>query len=257
MNTNPPKTEGFGPAPFLPPPPSKAGKREDRYAALESIAAPKPPMQFLDQGRVEGDVPSIFTTPPVTGEVAASSFSSVDTSGNSFNGGTNSFGGMSTFSSQQQSFSTDFSTLPAAAAPSSGYPTAMVQQPTGFSQADGAGFQQAGPGFLAQNPPTAGLGGAFPQQQHSSGFPAPQPTAAAAGQGGFPPNQAQGGYKTLPNPHQNQAKESVMKLDSLFTDLDPLGTGKSKPYTDKKDFFAVKATPMMGSGGGAVSQESH
>ena len=47
-----------------------------------------------------------------------------------------------------------------------------------------------------------------------------------------------------------------MKLDSLFTDLDPLGTGKSKPYTDKKDFFAVKATPMMGSGGGAVSQES-
>ena len=32
-------------------------------------------------------------------------------------------------------------------------------------KADGAGFQQAGPGFLAQNPPTAGLGGAFPQQQ--------------------------------------------------------------------------------------------
>ena len=49
-----------------------------------------------------------------------------------------------------------------------------------------------------------------------------------------------------------------MKLDSLFTDLDPLGTGKSKPYTDKKNFFAVKATPMMGSGGGggAVSQDA-
>ena len=38
MNTNP-KPDGFRTAPFLPPPPSKGGKRDDRYAALESFGA--------------------------------------------------------------------------------------------------------------------------------------------------------------------------------------------------------------------------
>ena len=51
MNNNPPKSaDGFGTAPFLPPPPSKAVKRDDRYAALESIAAAQPPVQFMDAG---------------------------------------------------------------------------------------------------------------------------------------------------------------------------------------------------------------
>ena len=35
-------------------------------------------------------------------------------------------------------------------------------------------------------------------------------------------------------------------LDSLFTDLDPLGTGMSKPFVDKKDFFtASKKAPRL------------
>ena len=35
-------------------------------------------------------------------------------------------------------------------------------------------------------------------------------------------------------------------LDSLFTDLDPLGTGVSKPFVDKKDFFtASKKAPRL------------
>ena len=44
-------------------------------------------------------------------------------------------------------------------------------------------------------------------------------------------------------------------LDTLFTDLDPLGTGKSKPYTDKKNFFpTVKSSPMQAST--ALSRDS-
>ena len=44
-------------------------------------------------------------------------------------------------------------------------------------------------------------------------------------------------------------------MDTLFTDLDPLGTGKSKPYTDKKNFFPVsKGSPMMSAG--SLSRDS-
>ena len=40
---------------------------------------------------------------------------------------------------------------------------------------------------------------------------------------------------------------SGQDLASLFTDLDPLGTGKSKPFVDKKDFFSdSKTSPKMG-----------
>ena len=51
MNQNP--SSDFGPAPFLPPPPGKAGRRaEDRYAAFDSGPAPCPaparPAPFLD-----------------------------------------------------------------------------------------------------------------------------------------------------------------------------------------------------------------
>ena len=44
----------------------------------------------------------------------------------------------------------------------------------------------------------------------------------------------------------------------LFTDLDPLGTGKSKPYVDKKDFFSeLKSTsPKLGSMSNTDSRES-
>ena len=47
MNQNP--SSDFGPAPFLPPPPGKAGRRaEDRYAAFDSGPAPARPAPFLD-----------------------------------------------------------------------------------------------------------------------------------------------------------------------------------------------------------------
>lgn len=47
-----------------------------------------------------------------------------------------------------------------------------------------------------------------------------------------------------------QTTDVFGNLDSLFTDLDPLGTGKSKPYVDKKDFFVTKQSPI-GSGMGS------
>lgn len=43
--------------------------------------------------------------------------------------------------------------------------------------------------------------------------------------------------------------DSSMNVSSeLFTDLDPLGTGKSKPYVDKKDFFSElkSSSPKLG-----------
>jgi len=74
MNQNP--TGDFGTAPFLPPPPSKAGRRqEDRYAVFDQ----NPPQSqqnnqgfggtpFLDSG-ASGDssIPSIFSQPPSLG----------------------------------------------------------------------------------------------------------------------------------------------------------------------------------------------
>jgi len=52
-----------------------------------------------------------------------------------------------------------------------------------------------------------------------------------------------------------KAQGMIGPLDTLFTDLDPLGTGKSKPYTDKKNFFpTVKSSPMQAST--ALSRDS-
>merc|ERR1712079_78103 len=54
----------------------------------------------------------------------------------------------------------------------------------------------------------------------------------------------------------------VSSLDSnidvsseLFTDLDPLGTGKSRPYVDKKDFFSElkSSSPELGNMSSAES----
>jgi len=79
MNQNP--TSDFGTAPFLPPPPSKVGRRqEDRYAVFETVPQNQnPPQQqqssqgfggsaFLDSG-TSGDssMPSIFSQPPSLG----------------------------------------------------------------------------------------------------------------------------------------------------------------------------------------------
>eukprot|EP00095_Tigriopus_kingsejongensis_P005447 maker-scaffold224_size251237-snap-gene-1.43 protein:Tk05447 transcript:maker-scaffold224_size251237-snap-gene-1.43-mRNA-1 annotation:"hypothetical protein SINV_12471" len=38
---------------------------------------------------------------------------------------------------------------------------------------------------------------------------------------------------------------SESKPSGMFTDLDPLGSGKSKPFVDKKDFFSEKKSPTQ------------
>merc|ERR1719507_406432 len=46
---------------------------------------------------------------------------------------------------------------------------------------------------------------------------------------------------TTSSQHINGAASNASSgLAGLFTDLDPLGTGKSKPYMDKKDFFSAE-----------------
>merc|ERR1711936_126340 len=48
-------------------------------------------------------------------------------------------------------------------------------------------------------------------------------------------------------------KSGSQDLASLFTDLDPLGTGKSKPFVDKKDFFTDSKTAMKLTGASSDS----
>merc|ERR1712004_485798 len=100
-----------------------------------------------------------------------------------------------------------------------------------------------------------------PQQQISGGF---QDAA-------FPPQQQQQ-QQQQPVPPQQQIQQQQSQMVSsmetsgisnassggLFTDLDPLGTGKSKPYVDKKDFFSeLKSTsPKLGSMSNNDSRES-
>lgn len=159
MNQNP--ASDFGTPPFLPPPPSKVGRRqEDRYAVFDNVQSPRAPQNqnppqpqqnnqgfgntpFLDSG-ASGDssIPSIFSQPPSLGLS--------DT-------GSGMFGGMN----QQQ-------------------------------------------GMFGQPPQ---------QQQQQVAAPAPMSMGGAS---------------------KNSGSQD---LASLFTDLDPLGSGKSKPFVDKKNFF--------------------
>lgn len=175
MNQNP--TSDFGTAPFLPPPPSKVGRRqEDRYAVFDNVQSPRfpptqnppPPQQsnqgfgnapFLDPGS-SGDsgVPSIFSQPPSLG---------LSDTGSGVFGGINQAQGM-------------------------------------YSQ----------PGA---------------QQLPQVSAPAPQLTGAAP---------------------KNSGSQD---LASLFTDLDPLGTGKSKPFVDKKNFFNDSKAKLKMTG---VSEDS-
>ena len=48
-------------------------------------------------------------------------------------------------------------------------------------------------------------------------------------------------------------KSGSQDLASLFTDLDPLGTGKSKPFVDRKDFFTDSRTAMKLTGASSDS----
>merc|ERR1711892_459169 len=161
MNQNP--ASDFGTAPFLPPPPSKVGRRqEDRYAVFDNVQSPRFPQNqnppqpqqntqgfgstpFLDSGATgDSNVPSIFAQPPSLGLSDTGS-------------GSGMFGG--------------------------------INQSQGI------------------------FGQPVQQQQPQVAAPAPLPMGAAS---------------------KNSGSQD---LASLFTDLDPLGSGKSKPFVDKKNFF--------------------
>eukprot|EP00092_Neocalanus_flemingeri_P005657 GFUD01006092.1.p1 GENE.GFUD01006092.1~~GFUD01006092.1.p1 ORF type:complete len:633 (-),score=198.71 GFUD01006092.1:142-2040(-) len=161
MNQNP--ASDYGTAPFLPPPPSKVGRRqEDRYAVFDNVQSPRFPQTqnpaepqqntqgfgntpFLDSGAAgDSNVPSIFSQPPSLGLSDAGS-------------GSGMFGG--------------------------------INQSQGI------------------------FGQPVQQQQPQIASPAPKPTGAA--------------------PRNSGSQD----LASMFTDLDPLGSGKSKPFVDKKNFF--------------------
>merc|ERR1719402_1543426 len=79
---------------------------------------------------------------------------------------------------------------------------------------------------------TSGVSGVFSQPTSLIGS---QPTSLTG-----PP---QSGGRKMPS---MSGTSSGQDLASLFTDLDPLGTGKSKPFVDKKDFFSdSKTSPKM------------
>jgi len=74
--------------------------------------------------------------------------------------------------------------------------------------------------------------GVFPMESGNSLFSSPASAAAPA----VPSSQTQEAAQPSASGSQD--------LASLFTDLDPLGSGKSKPFVDKKDFFYDSKTKM-------------
>jgi len=155
MNQNP--ASEFGTAPFLPPPPSKVGRRqEDRYAVFDNVQSPRvpPASQSAQNPQGFGNAPFLDSGP--AGD-----------------------------SSMQSIFS----------------------QPSSLGLSESSAGPVSGGGM--------GAGGLFSQ-------PPPQQVV--------PPS----GSHTMAAPSTNSGSQD---LASLFTDLDPLGTGKSKPFVDKKNFF--------------------
>merc|ERR1719347_1030450 len=95
------------------------------------------------------------------------------------------------------------------------------------------------PASLAPSDNSSGMFGGLDQSQGMFGQPAPpQPQVAAP-----------------PPPARGAATKSSRSQDlaSLFTDLDPLGTGKSKPMVDKKDFFTDSKAKLKMTGASADS----
>merc|ERR1719422_2181257 len=98
-------------------------------------------------------------------------------------------------------------------------------------------------------PGSHGLGNAFGQNQQQFGNSAPGESMIPQKVQSISQNINAGGSG-------NDSKSA----GGLFTDLDPLGSGKSKPYMDKKDFFRAekeatspKLTGRKASNGGLSS----
>merc|ERR1712224_1038342 len=93
----------------------------------------------------------------------------------------------------------------------------------------------------------------MPGQQQTPGslMMTPTQTQAASLQtqnsGMFSPGPTQQQFQQQPQQRPNMGvPPKGSDLDSLFADLDPLGTGMSKPFVDKKDFFtASKKAPRL------------
>ena len=106
-----------------------------------------------------------------------------------------------------------------------------------FSQSSSFGDPMSGPASL---------------QTQNSGMFGPSPTQQQFQQ---QPQQQQRSNMVSPMDESKKLKYNSLyqgvppkgsDLDSLFTDLDPLGTGMSKPFVDKKDFFtASKKAPRL------------
>jgi len=95
------------------------------------------------------------------------------------------------------------------------------------------------PPSLGASEPGSGMFGGLDQSQGMFGQTAPpQPQVAA------PPPPARGAATK---------SSGSQDLASLFTDLDPLGTGKSKPMVDKKDFFTDSKAKLKMTGASADS----
>jgi len=179
MNQNPPVSE-FGTAPFLPPPPSKVGKKPETGAqGLQDV-----------QG-VQGGLDRYAV------------FDSVQRYAHNNN------------ILQQQSST-------------SGFENAF------FDEGSSSIFGQQPSGLTDSMPPSGPASNASLQTQNNGIFGTVNPSPVQ-------PQQQQ--QQPQLQPSLGGAKSGSQDLASMFTDLDPLGTGTSKPFVDKKDFFN---TPKKG-----------
>jgi len=176
MNQNPPVSE-FGTAPFLPPPPSKVGRKPEAGG----------PVGPGGQGGQGG------------GQDRYAVFDSVERYAHNNN------------ILQQQSSNSGFEN----AFFDEGSSNIFGQQPAGLS------MPPSGPASL--------------QTQNNGIF----------GTAAINPSPVQPQQQQMPQLQTSLggAKSGSQDLASMFTDLDPLGTGTSKPFVDKKDFFN---TPKKG-----------
>merc|ERR1719481_601371 len=118
--------------------------------------------------------------------------------------------------------------------------------------------------FSSPVPPPASAPGIFGLQDHQGGNPQsglfPQQGFEQQPMFGGPIPQTQQPTNNYQQPTNNSmGKPSVPSgtggagLSSLFTDLDPLGSGKAKPFVDRKDFFSEAKTKKLT---GATSEDS-
>merc|ERR1711973_476376 len=108
----------------------------------------------------------------------------------------------------------------------------IIPPPTDTMDAPAAGEMPSFMGSSMGSVSSSTTPGVFPMESGNSLFSSPASAAAPA----VPSSQTQEAAQPSASGSQD--------LASLFTDLDPLGSGKSKPFVDKKDFFYDSKTKM-------------